>query len=188
MPEPTPLAEWVRVSVGIPDRLWGSLQTDDDWTFVIKIHGLIEATLNQLLLNELGNPALHTFISRLATADERTGKLAMVKACALLDKNAWAFIRALSVLRNKLVHNIKNFDLKIPEYAEELKGGDGRDWRNGLKTGISELSNMLGRPVDEYIKDEPRTAIKIACFQIMRAVFLHSERAQPLPDQSTPTK
>jgi hypothetical protein len=179
--------DWVRESLGIPDKFWDTLATDDDWTFVIKVHGLIEASLNQLLLNELNKPELETFISRIETADERTGKLAVVRACNLLNKNVCTFVRALSVLRNKLVHNIKNLDLKITEYAGGLTGDIGRDWRNGLKSGLFDLKEIDGTPVDDFIKQDPRTAITIACLGLMHDAFQH-HKARPSLAQSNPKK
>src|SRR5438874_13477968 len=88
------LAAWIRDTVGVPDELLKSLKDrDDDWTFVIKIHGIIEAALNQMILGKLvvvpidvDNPysqKISDIISRLSV-DGRASKLAFIKAMDLL--------------------------------------------------------------------------------------------------------
>jgi hypothetical protein len=79
---------WLEKSVGIPRSLFASLDTDDDWTFVIKMHGVLEAGLNHLLLTRLfssENPdKLSRLVAQLDTSDPRKGKLAFIKAYDLL--------------------------------------------------------------------------------------------------------
>ena len=45
-------------SVGAPESLITSLLTDTDWSFVIKLHALVEASLNNLLTEHFRNPSL----------------------------------------------------------------------------------------------------------------------------------
>src|ERR1700731_1022816 len=110
---PEKLEHWVTKTVGISRQLLASLDHDDDWTFVIKMHGILEAVLNHLLLSRFDNPALADIISKLETNNERTGKIAFINACDLLPENARGFIRLFSQLRNRAVHDVKNFDLNL---------------------------------------------------------------------------
>jgi hypothetical protein len=93
--------EWLEQSVGIPRRLWDSLDNDDDWTFVIKMHGILEAGLNHLLITRLGDWAddpnkLARIVSRLDTIDSQRGKIAFINAYGLLSPDARLFVKLLS--------------------------------------------------------------------------------------------
>ena len=50
----------------------------DDWSFVIKLHALIEAACTHLLLYHLEEPVLSEAISRLDLSSRPVGKVAML--------------------------------------------------------------------------------------------------------------
>jgi hypothetical protein len=71
--------DWIRRTLGIPRSPLHSLKSDDDWTFVIKMHAIVETALNHLLMIRLNNPKLSDIIAKLETNDRRKGKMAFVK-------------------------------------------------------------------------------------------------------------
>ena len=50
--------DWLSESVGISRDLIRSLDQDNDWAFVIKMHAILEVGLNHLLITHFGNPGL----------------------------------------------------------------------------------------------------------------------------------
>jgi hypothetical protein len=52
-------------SLGLPEGFIERLEEEDDWSFVIKAHALVEAAMTQLLVHELHKPQLGDIIARL---------------------------------------------------------------------------------------------------------------------------
>jgi len=117
------LSEWMRKQFG-----WGqenkALCTpvwEDDWTLIVKLHAMIETGLNGALLRELEKPALATIVAKLDTSNQATGKVAFAKALGILSDPSAKFIQQLSELRNKCVHDVRNFNFNLIKYLGELK-------------------------------------------------------------------
>ena len=164
---------WLYETAGISPRLLASLDTDDDWTFVIKIHGILETALNHLILNRLQVmhpvPKLVDIISRLETNDRKTGKIAFIKVYDLLPGEACLFVRMLSEVRNRAVHDIKNFDLDLVKYLEGLNKEQKQNWKLALTSW-----HIQGRPsqnILDFSLTVPRNAIYNSCMMIMIRCF-----------------
>jgi hypothetical protein len=110
------IAEYGRLPVAFVQ----GLRDSDDWSFIIKIHSMVEAALNQLVVNGIGDDRLLEVIMRLDTSDPNRGKIAFVKALNLLPKDARAFVSMLSKLRNELVHDLSHFDFSLSKWLKEM--------------------------------------------------------------------
>ncbi len=122
-PSPESIAAFVREvegALGVPEGLLASLHELDDWSCVIKAHALVEGALTHLLVGVLGRPELQNAFSRLELSTEHTGKVAIAKALGVISEHERRFIRALSELRNRLVHEIKNASFSFPTYLASL--------------------------------------------------------------------
>ena len=82
------LSKHLRVEFGLPLSPIESLKNDDDWAFVIKMHGLVEATVNEALAKRFNDPNLSEVVRHLPLANDRSGKLAFIKAFNLLPNDA----------------------------------------------------------------------------------------------------
>jgi len=162
---PPEIEQELEQSVGVSRKLLDSLESDDDWTFLIKMHGILEAGLNHLLLTRLSNPDLSRIVAFLPTNDQRTGKLAFIKAYKLLSEEACLFVRVLSEVRNRAVHDVKNFDLNLVEYVRQLDANQRENWQ------IAMTSWDKNKPILASIKrvtlTHPRVAILNSCMSIM---------------------
>src|SRR6266481_5923296 len=85
--------DWVTRTLGLTHSPLRSLENDDDWTFVIKMHAVVEAALNHLLMVRLNDPKLSEITSQLPTNDERKGKMAFIKTFRLLSEDSCLFVR-----------------------------------------------------------------------------------------------
>lgn len=101
---------------GLPRGFCLALQRESDWSFVIKLHALLESAVSQLLVNALAHKELADVFARLEMSNTKTGKFVFVKALDLLPKAHLDFIRELSELRNQLVHHVTNVSFNITEY------------------------------------------------------------------------
>ncbi len=95
------------------------LLQEDDWSFVIKIHALIEAAVSQQLASSIDKRLLRIF-QRLELGDARSGKIRFAEALGLLQKDHCRFIQKLSELRNSLVHDIRKTDFTFRTYLDSL--------------------------------------------------------------------
>src|SRR5438445_12959245 len=88
-------------NLSLPKSFYRKLLKDDDWSFIIRLHALVEAAVSTLIIEALGHPQLTKIIKRLGTQTKR----AMMKELKLFDKNHQEFLRVLSEVRNDFVHD-----------------------------------------------------------------------------------
>lgn len=103
----------IEARTGVRAGFFDDLKAEDDWSFIIKSHALIEAACAELLTEYVGSRELLDPFSRLELSNKRAGKIAFLKSLNLLNEDERRFVSALSELRNILVHNVSNtaFDL-----------------------------------------------------------------------------
>ena len=107
-------------SLGLGEGFIGRLRQEDDWSFVIKSHALLEAGLSQLLSHELQKPALLPVFARLEMGATGYGKLTFADALGILSKRNRRFIKVLGEIRNDFVHNVANCDVNLMAYFSGL--------------------------------------------------------------------
>lgn len=121
------------------------LYQEDDWSFVVKAHALIEAATSQLLTHHTGDARLARVFERLELSNTQVGRLAFLKALDLLSDRERGFVRHFSELRNRLVHNVHSVRFRFAddlaamnsqqnaafaEWASSFveKSSEGREW------------------------------------------------------------
>lgn len=115
--------------LGLPKGFLLVLRNEDDWSFVIKSHALIEAAVSRLLSISAGDPRMASVFQRLELSDVSRGKLAFVSELELLDKPVRRFIRSLSELRNRLVHDIRNVSFTFDAHYASLDTNQRKRFR-----------------------------------------------------------
>lgn len=146
---------------GVKIGFFNSLISEDDWSFIIKIHALYEASITSLLTNKLGRHELQGFISRLELGDRSRGKLKITKELKLLDEDERKFIYALSEIRNDFVHNVNNTQINLENYFESLNKDKKQYYINTFGYTYSENLTICGHTVNSKIftKENPKIAI-----------------------------
>jgi hypothetical protein len=187
MPDAQPVFDPQRDLLEIFDKSFGkyfglakfplhSLDGDDDWTFVIKMHAYLEAALNDILIKHFNNPALNSIIRDLELAHDRRGKLAFIKAFGLLPSNACLFVKTLATFRAQAVHGVKGLNLDLSKHFGELSKSDLDRW-------TAALTWWFLRPVTERDRElaikYPRKAIFNCMMQIMAKAFVRGTIQDP---------
>jgi hypothetical protein len=106
--------------IGVAPGFFDSLVREDDWSFVIKLHALLEAACTHFLLFHFKEPALGDVLARLELSNKTSGKIAFLSALELVDKVTRRYIAALSELRNTLVHDVRNSRFQLTEWVLTL--------------------------------------------------------------------
>ena len=109
------------------------LLKEDDWSFIIKSHALIEATVTELITISLGNPSLKSIVERLPLSEIQTGKIAFAKQMELLSSPQITFIRFFSTLRNDLVHKVENIEFSLKDHWQGLDKNQKKSFRNKVE-------------------------------------------------------
>jgi hypothetical protein len=105
--------------IGVPNGFFSNIIHEDDWSFIVKLHGMVEAGLTQLIVAHFGDARLEVTISKMNISGP-SGKLAIVRALELLPKHNINFIQKLNEMRNLLVHRISNVGFSIDAHFRSL--------------------------------------------------------------------
>jgi hypothetical protein len=170
------MAAFLKECLGISDAaLRKSIEGDSDWALVIKLHAYVEASLNFLLVKHFGDQRLEEVIAYLDISDRRRGKLAFIKALALLPREYRSFIQKLSELRNRVAHDVKNIDFDLKLYMESLDSKQFKEFADSLiPLRKRVLGFWAGKSVEtayKQIKTEPRYAILYGVLGIMLRIY-----------------
>lgn len=162
----------------LPEKFFEGLLDSDDWSLIIKLHALVELSLNRLVTLAIGNERVREIVMRLDTSDKQRGKMAFVKAFELLPSEARAFISRLSQLRNDLVHDLSHFDFSVGRWVREMKGQDLANFINSLNfdpQGKREFWPSKPNKLKEKFRTLPDSDLKaliiFACFSILYAAI-----------------
>ena len=110
----------IETRIGVRAGFFDELKAEDDWSFIIKSHALIEAACAELLTEYVGSRELLDPFSRLELSNKKSGKIAFLKSLGLLDDDERRFVSSLSELRNILVHNVSNVAFDLAAHIESL--------------------------------------------------------------------
>ena len=105
--------------IGLPETLMRDLLKEDDWSFVIKTHALLEAAVT-FSLTSLTDQKLASNFERLPFNEQAFGKVSFLASLAEIDKETITFLRYFSELRNKLAHNIRYANFTFAAHAKTL--------------------------------------------------------------------
>lgn len=151
-----------------------SFLNDDDWSLVIKLHALVEASLTQLLLSRTDD-ALEKVIERLPLSDNSIGKGRMALDMGLISDSQYRFLRKFSELRNDLVHKISNVDFDLLNYVERLDPNQRKGWKIMLSWSPPEAP--VNAPNDEDLT-YPRAGLYLSVLRLVMVMATDEQLAR----------
>lgn len=175
------LSTWMQDSLGVHESFLANLPNDDDWTFILKIHAMVEAGLNQMILNHFGEPRISRLITKLPIGNTGTGKLSFAKALDLIPLENREFVAVLSDIRNHCIHDIRNFRFDIKSYVQSLPAGKADEFMRAVTfrmTPFVEIPGFSAIPVEGVIKQNPRFGLFCAGMAFMGDVIIHEKKCQ----------
>ena len=158
--------------LSLPEGFFNSLKDEDDWSFIIKIHALIEAAVSCLLTQKFGHDELLPIFSRLELSNKKTGKISFISALELLNKDERRFISSLSELRNLLVHNVSNVSFDLKGYALTLKQDKRRNFVLSFWYGFDGVVDLKeGITIDDVVLEDPKKAISASALVFLAIIY-----------------
>lgn len=158
--------------LSLPEGFLNSLKDEDDWSFIIKIHALIEAAVSYLLTQKFGHDELLPIFSRMELSNKTTGKISFISALELLNKDERQFISSLSELRNLLVHNIRNVSFDLKGYALTLKQDKKRNFVLSFWYGFDRVVDLKGGITkNNVVLEDPKEAIWASALIFLAIIY-----------------
>jgi hypothetical protein len=168
------LAQNMERELALPPGLFMSLIDEGDWSFVIKTHAVIEGALSHQLARATKDKRLEPVFQRLELSNKDTGKLAFLTALELLDAKQRAFVRKLSELRNRLVHDVRNTTFTFAEYVSALDSNQRKAFSDAV-VGWADIGSPEVRATwRQGAITDPKTVIWFTMLILVEAVYRHS--------------
>ncbi len=157
-------------------ELLRGLFKQDDWSFVIKAHALLEAAVTQLLIANVGGESLKKFIERLPLGGQ-FGKIKLCEELALLSAPKRKFIRWFSELRNPLVHRLENVTFTFAKHVRRFTNDQARSWANSI-VWFSDDDLEAQRFWKAMALKAPRHALLLPLYTVIGECIIHSHRTK----------
>lgn len=156
--------------LGLELGFFDSLDSDEenDWSFVIKLHALIEAAVSNLLTESLKRKELAELFARLDISNKTTGKAAFVKHLGLLEEGERRFMSSMSELRNDLVHDVRNVNFDFTKYVNDMNEQKKQQFLKNFNIISTEVTN----DIRTLFLHDPRQAIWYSGMAFLGIVYL----------------
>jgi hypothetical protein len=131
-------------TLGVPQEFIRRLLFEpDDWSFVLKLHALLEGALNRKLLELIGKPALEKPFRRI----QMRTMIAFAESLAAISKRAALFLEGLGELRNRLVHDVSSVTFELDQWASD---GSTTSVRSKLIGPDARKGLAMAGPINPY--------------------------------------
>lgn len=104
----------------LPVGFFDSLLEEDDWSFIIKLHSVVEAICTDALAYHFGESDLRETLSQLELSNQKVGKIVFLSKVGLITSDHKRIIVELSKLRNNYVHRISDITVSLSDKYAEL--------------------------------------------------------------------
>lgn len=167
-------------TLGLKPDFFNSLIKEDDWSFILKLHALIEAAATHLLVEEFGKEELGNIFSKMELSEKNKGKIAFIKELNLLDDKYRQFIRKLSEIRNFFIHEIKNVELSIESYLKKLDPQQKTSFFKAIT--LNDEGNMeirgISVPIKDFFEKNPKIGAWLAALDLLTEIYFKKEHAK----------
>ena len=166
--------------LGLPEGFYERLVREDDWSFVIKLNALFEAACTHALANRLHAPQLEQSLACLDLANNKCGKIALLRELDALTSEQATMLRMLAELRNTLVHNITNVTFS---FSAHVASRDRQQLENLITCfghGLTDTQKVGGHMLSrrEFVRAYPKLALWLTAAEVIACLHLEIENAK----------
>ena len=164
--------------VGLPNRWYFSLLQEGDWSFVIKLYALFEAAITHAVEAKVQPEPLKKFVASLNIGGQ-FGKLTLAESLDVMEANQLKFVRALSAIRNRCVHDVRNVQFKIEAYFAAMTEPEQRVFLGLLEGHFADPMAHGTTTVDRdvFLKSNLKMAVWVVASKIIAELFDKSDLA-----------
>lgn len=163
----------LEAELGLPEGFYERLRSDDDWSFVIKLHALFESATTFVLARCLRTPELEEAFAHIEMSNSRFGKIVFGKILGLFDEEDRRFLRQLSELRNNIVHRAANVSFTFKPYLAALDEKKRESFASAFGFGIKDPIELpdLHVPRRAFVLENPKLAMWLSGSAILAGLY-----------------
>jgi len=155
--------------LGVAKGFFEALLRENDWSFLIKIHALVEAGATNVIVEAMGKPELRNHFAQLPLSDSNYGKLSLLKELDVLSGPYRGFVRKLSELRNQAVHNVNQTSLDLKQMCLDAPKDKRKALAETLGVGLKASSEIrLG-----FLLSNPKFLIWVSSLCLISLLAIH---------------
>lgn len=160
---------------------------EDDWSFIVKLHALLEAAISHLLTetlciatqgydaDQVDKSALSKHFAWVELSDKRRGKTSLAHSLGLLFETEVRFINHLSELRNTLLHDVRNTSFSLNAHIASLDRQQSDKFIASFGHSVKsdeKLSAAFGKPVSrtKFVLENPKLCIWLSALVCLEDV------------------
>lgn len=163
---------------GVRPGFFDDLLKEDDWSFIIKAHALLESACAEILTERSGEPELINIFSRIELSNKDSGKIAFLKAFNLSIDRERRFITSLSELRNLLVHNARNTSFNLLDHVAKLDKNQKKNFIDTYGYGYLALDEngkeIISQP--QRVIHEPKESIWLSLKYVLAIISIQIDQ------------
>lgn len=150
-----------------------SIGNDNDWSFIIKSHALIEAVITELIISRIEEIEMKPIIERMPLHDDQVSKMRIVKIYGLMTDDQIKFVKKLSEIRNDIVHKFDNIDFTFTNYISQLDKNQRKSWTKLINWYDIEEKNKV--KMQALSLSQPSIAVWISLIQLVSLMVINIE-------------
>jgi hypothetical protein len=109
------LVQRMETALGLPPGFSRALLEEDDWSFIIKLHAVLEAAVTIALIEHLGGTSTLREPDKSVARLSMRSKIALSLSLGVFEDAQRVFLTNLSELRNSFVHRLENITVSLSE-------------------------------------------------------------------------
>jgi hypothetical protein len=163
----------LEMALGLPEGFTRTLVGEDDWSFVIRSHALVESAVTHLL-SQVVDPRLSRVFRAMPLGGGRASRLACIDALAIFDSPTIEFVRRLSDLRDRLLHDVADIRFSLADFFAGLSPGERCRWATVL-AGTLEGTGKEGALAEltSLFEEHPKHGIGLAVHAVLARTVAH---------------
>lgn len=148
-----------------------SIGNDNDWSFIIKSHALIESVITELIISRIEEIEIKPIIERMPLHDDQVSKMRIVKIYGLMTDDQIKFVKKLSEIRNDIVHKFDNIDFTFTNYISQLDKNQRKSWTKLINWYDIEEKNKV--KMQDLSLSQPSIAVWISLIQLVSLMVIN---------------
>lgn len=165
------LTDAIEEELKLPSKFIFTLYKEDDWSFIIKLHALIESSLTDTLSTVVKQGKLKKQFARLDISDDQIGKIRFAINLELISKKQYNFIKRISEIRNHVIHNIENINFSFPKYIDSLDKNQKKSLKNLILSVLPDGVKNSDKFDDSQILSNIKSFIVITTFILIANIL-----------------
>lgn len=161
--------------LNLPIDFLEQLTITDDWSFIIKLHSLMEAAITYLLVHHFNDDRLKKVFDKL----DFNQNCRFVSELNLLPKECRNFLAKLSSMRNIAAHDITNVTFNLKAHVLEMDGQQFKEYKkNFVSLDLSKID--LKNREKEWVAENAKKLILRYSVITLELIYLKKRVAEDL--------